>query len=173
MQMTAEAAGKVEQVDAVEVDAVGGEDYVQPGNVGALGLRQLVHIALKKVNAPSFRFVFVENNSRRTLIKAAHLIHTLRAQQLAQQIHEAGTADAFGLRLADHAQLKCAVVRDFYFFNGAVERRHTTSDGSAREGGTGRAGRGQNAVPVADNQLRVGADIHHRNQPLFVSQVHG
>ena len=51
LQVPAEAAGEIEHVDVVELDAVLAEHDLQPGDVGALGLRQLVDVALEKVEA--------------------------------------------------------------------------------------------------------------------------
>ncbi len=50
LQVPAEAAGEVEHVDVVERDAVVAEDNVQAGDVGALGLRQLVDVAFEEVH---------------------------------------------------------------------------------------------------------------------------
>src|SRR5207253_4778771 len=49
-QVPAEPAGEVEDLDLVEVNAVILEDDLQAGDIGALRLRQLVHIALEEKN---------------------------------------------------------------------------------------------------------------------------
>ncbi len=63
------------------------------------------------------------------------------------------------------------VVVDAHILDRAIEPRHAAGDRAAFERRTGRARRGQDPVPVAEDQLGVGADVHDRDEPLFVRQV--
>ena len=88
-------------------------------------------------------------------------------------VDEAGAADAFWLHVADDAEADGAVVGDRDFFDCAVECGHAAGDGSAFESGAGGAGCGENAMLVADDQLGVGADIHDRDEAVFMREVDG
>ena len=107
------------------------------------------------------------------VFEAAHLVHATGAEQLAERVDKPGATDPFGLHVADVAKADGAVVGDFDFFDGAVQCRHATGDGPAFEGGTGGTGCGENAMLVAEDQLSVRADIHDRDEAVFVSEVDG
>ena len=170
VEVPAEAAGQIEDVDLVEVDAVAREDDVQAGDVGALGLRQLVDVALQEVDAVSRSSSVMRLD---VVFEAAHLVHPAGAQQFAQQVDQAGAADALGRAVADDAEVECAVVADRDVFDGAVERGHAAGDGAAFERRAGGAGGRENAMLVAEDQLGVGADVHDRDEAVFVREVDG
>ena len=56
-------------------------------------------------------------------------------------------------------------------FDRAVEPGHAARDRAAFERRAGRARRGEDAMPVADDQLGVRADVHDRDEPLFVREI--
>ena len=74
--MPAKAAGEIEDLDLVEIDAVFAEDGVQTRGVGALGLRQFIDVAFEKVDAVLGR----DLDARRAIGEAAHLVHAAGAQ---------------------------------------------------------------------------------------------
>ena len=77
-----------------------------------------------------------------------------------------------GAPSADHAEFEGAVARQRHILDRAIERRHAARDRAAFEGRTGRTRGRQNPVPVAQDQLRIGADVHHRDQAVFVRDIH-
>jgi len=167
VQVAAEAAREIEDVDVVEREAVFVEHHLQSRDVRALGLRQLVDVALREEDA-----VFgVEGESLESILEAAHLVHAVSAQQLAEQVHQAGATNTFGLDVADDAELEAAVVVDGDGFYGALETRHAARDGAAFEGGTRRTRCSHDAAAVPDDELRVRADVHQRDQAIFVGEV--
>ena len=108
LQMAAEAARQIEHVDVVELDAVVAEHDLQPGDVGALRLRQLVDVALEEIDAASG----IERDALDAVLEAAHRVHATGAQQLAQQIDQARSADALRRAAADHAEAERSVIVD-------------------------------------------------------------
>ena len=60
---------------------------------------------------------------------------------------------------------------DRHVFDRAIQRRHAAGDRPAFEGRAGGTGCRQNAVPVAQDQLGVGADVHDRDQAVFVREI--
>ena len=77
-----------------------------------------------------------------------------------------------GRAVADHAERERAVVVERDVLDRAVQRRHAARDRAALERRPGRARRRQDPVPVAEDQLGVGADVHDRDEPIFVREVH-
>ena len=57
--------------------------------------------------------------------------------------------------------------------DGAFESRHPARDRAPFERRTGRTRRGKDAVAIADDQLRVRADVHDRDEPVFVREIDG
>ncbi len=70
-------------------------------------------------------------------------------------------------------RLKLPSLGNLHFLNRAVQRRHAACNRAAFKRRPRRARCRENPMPVPDDQLRVRSDIHHRNQPLFMRQVHG
>ena len=103
LEMPAEPAGEVEDVDVVEADAVVVEDDLQAGDVRALGLGQLVHVAFEEEDV----VLLVEHDARcRASSNRPILVHPPGAEQLAHQIDQARAADALRRDVADDAELE-------------------------------------------------------------------
>ena len=75
------------------------ENDVQAGDVRALGLRQFVDVAFGEINRRVA--IHVQNESVLAMLETAEMIDAVGPQQFAQQIHEAGTANAFRRNVAD------------------------------------------------------------------------
>ena len=105
------------------------------------------------------------------VFEAAHRIHAAGAQQFAHQIDQAGAADALRRAVADHAEFGTRRRRR----SPRLRSRHRAPACRRRSRRLRTPGRpdrgGQNAVPVAEDQLRVGADVHDRDQAVFVREI--
>jgi hypothetical protein len=84
-----------------------------------------------------------------------------------------GSADPLRRAAADHAQPKRPVVVDRNVFDRAVEARHTAGDRAAFERRTRGTRRRQDAMPIAQQQLRVRADVHDGDEAIFVRKIRG
>src|SRR6185312_6824853 len=89
VEIPPKSSGEIKHVEIVKIHAVIGRDNLQAGSIGALGLCQLVYIALQQVD-----IVFVirlaaliKLDAPGIVLKAAQLIHAASAEQLAQQVH--------------------------------------------------------------------------------------
>src|SRR5450631_181765 len=169
--MASETASEIKDIDVFEVDSVAREDGMQACDVSTLGMGKLVDVALQQEDF--LVIVFVERDALDVIFKAAHVVHAAGAEQFAQGIDEPGAADSFWRHIADHAKADGAIVSNRHFFDGAIQSGHTTGNGSAFEGWAGGAGCRENAMLVAEDQLSVGADIHYRDEPVFMRQVDG
>src|SRR5262249_11949992 len=143
----AKTAGQIKHVDLAELDSVAVEHGAQACDVGPFGLGELVYVAFQEINVVRL----VDCDSIEPVVKAAHPVHRLAAQQLAHQVHQTRAADPFGGNVADNAQMKRAVAVERDVFNRADEAGHAAGNSSALERWAGRAGSGQNAMLVADN----------------------
>src|ERR1700683_3569294 len=108
--MAAKAAGEIKNIKVFVSNPVLIENDVQAGDVRAFGLRQFVNVALGEINR---RIAFyVQNKFILALFEAAQMIDPVRPQKFAQQIHEAGTANALRRNVADDSGLNRAVGGD-------------------------------------------------------------
>ena len=172
--MPPEASRQIKNIDIVEVDSVA----ARKRHAGPRHWRPWPGPARSR-RFPADRSPLVPR-SRATSVtrshvvgKAAHRVHAAGAQQFAQSVHQSRAADSLGAPRRRSPELKLAVVVDRHFLDGAIQRRHAASDRAAFERRARRTRCGQNPMPVADDQLGIGADIHDGNQALFMRQVHG
>ena len=86
----AETARQVKNVHIVETDSVVVKENLQPGDVGPLGLGQFVDVPFGEINL-SF---CVQHNSFLAVLETAKGVHPIVFEKLAQQVHQAGTANA-------------------------------------------------------------------------------
>ena len=114
----------------------------------------------------------VECNLVDIVWEPAHFVHLAGAQQLAQQVDQARPADTLGRAAANHPEAEPAIAFRGHVFNRAVQGRHPASDRAPFEGRTGRTGSGHNPVAVAHDQFGIRPDVHDRDQPVFMGQVH-
>src|ERR1043166_2790459 len=110
LEMAAESAGEVEDVDVLHVDAVRFADDPQAGNVRALGLREFARVVLGETDA----------GRELDLFESAELVHAAGAEELAENIDQAGAADSGRCGAADHPQVKRAILVDPEIFDGAL-----------------------------------------------------
>ena len=85
-----------------------------------------------------------------------------RPPQLREQIHQAGAAEPCGLPPPITRVSTAPSSADAHALDRAVERRHAAGHAAAFEGRTRRAGGGDHAVPVADDDLGIRADVQQR-----------
>ena len=96
------------------------------------------------------------------LIHPALLVHVPGAAQLRQQVHQPGAADSRGRSPSDDLCDDTAVAVDADALDGALQRGHPARDAASFKRGTCRARGGNQAMPVAQEHLGVGADVHQR-----------
>ncbi len=89
-----EPSRQVKNVNIVKVDPVCAEDRMQSCHVRALGLGQLVYIALQQVDF--VLRVSIEIDPAQSVLESPVLIHPAGAQQLAQRVDQAGAANPLG-----------------------------------------------------------------------------
>src|SRR6516164_8925961 len=118
--MAAEASRQIEHSDLIELKTVFAEHDLQASHIGPLCLRQLVDVLLKKVDAA----LGVERYTFESVLEAAHRVHATGANQFAQQIDEAGSADPFRRHVADHAEPERSVAFERDVLDRTVEARH-------------------------------------------------
>ena len=106
----------------------------------------------------------------RAVFEATERIDAFGPQQFAQQIHEAGAANAFGRAAADDLQLGGAVGSEGDFLNRAGETGHTAGNFSTFERGSGGTGCSENFVPIAENKFRVRPNVHHAGRQRFLAR---
>ena len=164
--MPAKAAREVEHVELRVIDAVLGKCNLQAGDIGALGLGQRVDVAFVERD----RLVAVRGDDKvgAGVLEAPEGVHAAGAEQLAEQVHEAGAAEALGGAAADDRRVHAAVVADDDLLDGARQAGHAEGDLAALEGRAGGARGGEHLVLVADDELGVGADVHHGDEALLV-----
>ena len=174
--MPAKPAGQIEAVDPFQCDPKAVGDESQPRRVGTLGLRQLVDVGLGQKDPA----LAVDREGGGLVAgEAAPCVHPPGTAQLAQKIHQARAAHAGWWTIADHVEVELAAVGDVadvadrHPLDGPGERRHTTTHAAAFEGGSGGAGRGEDALAVADEDLRVGADVHHHRHFFALGETGG
>ncbi len=74
--------------------------------------------------------------------------------------------------VADHAEANLTVgVIDLHVLDRAIKPRHAAGDRAALERRPGRAACGEDAILVAEDQLRIRADVHHGDEPVLVKDV--
>src|SRR5262249_43393188 len=100
LQMAAEASRQIEHRRVVELDAVLAEDDRKARAVRPFGLRALVAVVLEKIEAA----LGVEHDALEAVFESPHRVHAARSQQLAEQIDESGSADAFRRAAPDDAE---------------------------------------------------------------------
>ncbi len=106
---------------------------------------------------------------RRPVGEGAAAGHPVGAQQLRQEVHQAGAADPLGRRIPDAPGLEGAV-DEADGLDRAVGPGHPVPDAAALERRAGRAGRRQDPVPVRHDDLAVGADVHEQER---AAPLHG
>ena len=91
-------------------------------------------------------------------------VQQAQPDQSGHRVHQAGAAQALRFGVADH--LEAQFVRGHGDdLDGAVGGPHPALDRGALERGPGRGGRGQQPVPVAQDDLAVGADVDEQAHP--------
>ena len=158
-------ASQVKRCHIVERDAIAAEHDMKTGDVGPLRLRQFVDVAFEKVDV----VVAIERDAEPVSSnRPISFMRPVRSNSL-KEVDEPGTADAFR-DAADDTDVESTVLIHADVFDGAVEPRHTARDGTTLECRAGGTGRGEDTVLVADDELRVGPDVHHRDEALFVGE---
>ena len=170
--MPAETARQVEPVDPAILDAVLGGGDAQPGDIGPLGLREGAGIRLGEGERRTVGGMG-EGELRRSVGEAAQFVHPAGPKQFAQQVDEARAAHTLGRSVTDHGAGDGAIRPELHLLDCAGKAGHAAGNLAALEGRAGRAGGGEDPVPVAEDEFGVGADIHHGYEAILVRQVDG
>ena len=162
VHVVGEAAREIEPLDRGGVDAERAHDDVLPAVVGGLGLAEVARVLLGEGDA-------MRGHDRHLLLLAVGGEDALGGEHVAapdlrQQVDQAGAAEARGLRAADGLVDGRAVGAEADGLDGAVAGRHAVAHQPALERRPRRAGGGEQAPPVLQHDLGVGAhvDEHHR-----------
>ena len=179
----ADAAGNADPIDALRGHIHRLQQRIDAGVDGALGSNKIVNIHLVDRHfSAGLAFIFKSDHipPGAVLIPANPValpdelspgIDNTGAEQLCDNVNNAATADAHALlpRLAHDGQLRLHGI----FVNGdrlhrAIGCPHTAGDVAALKGRTGRTGAGHQKVPVAENDLAVGAQIDEQGHFVHV-----
>ena len=77
-----------------------------------------------------------------------------------------------GGTLPIRAQPERSVIVDRHLLDRPFETRHSARDRASFKRRTGRTRGGKDPFAIADDQLRIRADIHNRNEPVLVREVY-
>ena len=151
------------------VDAVVAEHDLQAGDVRALGLRQLVDVALEedRCRAPASSVDAVD-----AVLEAAHLVHPAGAEQLAQQVDEARPADALAAStspITPSANVPSSSSATSSIAPSSPGMPHAIAPPSNAGPAGHDAARMRCRLPTM--QLGVGADVHDGDEPILVREV--
>ena len=162
-----EPAREIQGRDAIYRKTVVSQCDVLPAVVGRLRLRQRRYVGARQCHVSIRR----ERELPSAVAKRAQLVHQPRASKLSQQVHEARSTDALRRRVADSADERLAVPYP-HRLHRAIVARHPVSDLSALERRPRRTRRRDQSLPVADDDLGVGADVNQHHVVFSLVHAH-